>query len=112
MYVYLSGGVRSYVYSLVVDHVLRDDRAGNRGEAEDVDTGWPRSCRVIGIRAVTGYAITGDNVVVEIYSRRIHWCYCMVVQGHAGQKLSLAVLEYATETRATLGPPPVSSNGD
>jgi hypothetical protein len=39
MYIYLSGGVGSYVYSLGVDDVLRDNRTGNRGEAEDVDTG-------------------------------------------------------------------------
>ena len=58
--------VHSDIDLLVLDKVVRNDGAGDRCDAEDIDACRPRSGRIFGISAIAGDVITDDNVVVHI----------------------------------------------
>ncbi len=67
------------VEGFLLDRVLRDDRPGDGGDAEDVDPGGTRSRRVAGIRTVGGNLIAGDDIVVQELTRSV------AVHRHAGR---------------------------
>lgn len=64
MYSHQSRRVGDYVDSLVVDHVPRNDRAGNRRDAEDINPGRTRGRCIFGIGAVAGNMITNDDATL------------------------------------------------
>src|SRR5437868_12956026 len=81
MYLDVRGCVDRDLHGLVFKDVLRDDGALDGRDAEDVDPGWPWSCRVLGIRAVTGNIVVDDDVIIKVL------VWTMSVECHTGKAI-------------------------